>query len=37
MCCCEESLELLNVWYVIECQLEEALEDEAAEDIPQAA
>ncbi len=36
MCCCEESLELLNVWYVIECQLE-ALENEAAEGIPQAA
>lgn len=36
MCCCEESLELMNVWYVIECQLE-ALEDAATENIREAA
>ncbi len=31
MCCSEESLALLNVWYVTECLLE-ALEAEAAEE-----
>lgn len=36
MCCSEESLELLTIWYATECQLE-ALEDETTEDVRQAA
>ncbi len=36
MCCSEESLELLNIWYATECLLE-ALADEPGEDARQAA
>lgn len=36
MCCSEESLELLEVWYVVECELE-ALEDDLIEKVREAA
>ena len=36
MCCSEESLELLEFWYVVECELE-ALEEDTAEALREAA
>ncbi len=36
MCCSEESLELLEVWYILECELE-ALEDYTTEPLREAA
>ena len=36
MCCSEESLELLEFWYAVECELE-ALEDDLVEAVREAA